>query len=177
MRKCVSLPNMRNFPKVGFWSFEDEPDLPDPREYVDTKWDRDELTRVVAYLDAAYFTDYVYFGYSTCRFCGLTNGTHDLTDGTFIFPEGFVHYLRDHSVRPADEFLEHIRNLDYQMSDLSEFVCSESPEHPLGYIPFSGTNPRVPAPPPRALGARALQGNAPNMRSTARKSSWWRFWR
>jgi hypothetical protein len=35
-------------------------------------------------------------------------GTSCLTDGTFIWPEGFAHYLEAHAVRPPVEFVRHV---------------------------------------------------------------------
>lgn len=40
-----------------------------------------------------------YMGYSRCRFCGEMNGSAELTDGTYIWPEGLAHYLCDHNMR------------------------------------------------------------------------------
>lgn len=46
---------------------------------------------------------------SHCRFqCGETEmGRADLTDGTFVWPEGLVHYVERHDVRLPDRFKEH----------------------------------------------------------------------
>jgi hypothetical protein len=45
-----------------------------------------------------------WLGYSFCRLdCGLSSqlmGTRDLTDGEWVWPEGFAHYVEHHSVRP-----------------------------------------------------------------------------
>lgn len=50
-----------------------------------------------------------YKGYSPCRICGLNNGSAEYRfalDGetTFIWPEGYMHYIRDHGVRPDPDF-------------------------------------------------------------------------
>lgn len=62
---------------------------------------------------------YVQAGPSWCR-CGCPPlpsdiGTQDLTDGTWIFPEGLVHYVRSHRVKPDAEFLAHLRRADFRM--------------------------------------------------------------
>lgn len=48
-----------------------------------------------------------YRGWSNCRLCGKTNGTKELQivrgDTKFRIPEGYIHYLRDHSVGYAPE--------------------------------------------------------------------------
>lgn len=34
-------------------------------------------------------------------------GTTCSSDGTFVWPEGFAHYLEEHAVRPPQEFVQH----------------------------------------------------------------------
>lgn len=57
-----------------------------------------ELSRRVAdYLDSGVYAG-GYRGYSQCRICMKLNGSRELTDGTWVWPEGLSHYVRDHSV-------------------------------------------------------------------------------
>jgi hypothetical protein len=42
-------------------------------------------------------------------------GSQDLTDGTWLYPEGFVHYLRHHRVKPPADFLEHLRRNNFEL--------------------------------------------------------------
>ena len=52
-------------------------------------------------------------GFSPCRMCGRPNGAVEYTDGTYLWPQGLVHYLDDHDVRLPDEFVRHaIARLD-----------------------------------------------------------------
>lgn len=39
----------------------------------------------------------------------MTNGRLELTDGTFIWPDGLAHYVRDHAVRLPATFVSHIQ--------------------------------------------------------------------
>lgn len=39
-----------------------------------------------------------YLGVSYCRICGTRNGHREFTLGDFRWPQGYVHYLRDHNV-------------------------------------------------------------------------------
>ncbi len=108
--------------RVGFWWSPDEPDLPHPRDDVDPSWDRVERDRVIAYLESCYQPPYMYFGYSWCRL-GCPDapddiGTQDRTDGTWVFPEGLVHYVRHHDLKPPAEFLDHVRGLDFTVPRL-----------------------------------------------------------
>lgn len=82
---------------------------PDVRKFVDQKWDSEERRIVVAYVEDRRFRSTTYFGHSPCRFCGKDNGVADFTDKTYVWPEGFGHYLREHGVRPPLEFVAHVR--------------------------------------------------------------------
>jgi len=88
--------------------------LPDPKDFVDPSWDPAERGMVIAYLRKGRVLER-YFGYSTCRFkCGIDDaemGDADLTDGTFVWPEGFAHYLEKHNVRPGQDFVTHVRRM------------------------------------------------------------------
>jgi hypothetical protein len=100
---------------VGFWRDPDDhttEGLPDPHAWVDESWDRKERAMVVRYLRRGH-EHMVYPGETWCRFrCGIDDadmGTRDLTDGTWVWPEGFAHYVDVHAVRPPAEFVEHVR--------------------------------------------------------------------
>jgi hypothetical protein len=54
-----------------------------------------------------------FMGYSTCRICGKhDNGNLELTDGTYIWPSGLEHYVREHAVRLPDEFVAHLEQVE-----------------------------------------------------------------
>jgi hypothetical protein len=94
---------------LGFWFSEYEPELPSPWDYVDGTWDHAERMRVVDYLKAAPEVEW-WRGYSTCRFCGdPRNGTTDRSDGVYLWPDGFAHYVERHGVRPPELFVAHVR--------------------------------------------------------------------
>ena len=83
----------------------DNDDLPAPQELVGTD---SRLAAVADYLDRG-LVHKRYRGYSWCRFsCGEQKmGSCDLTDGHWVWPEGLSHYLRVHSVRLPEEFVQH----------------------------------------------------------------------
>ncbi len=58
-----------------------------------------------------------YLGLSYCRFdCGQRGlGSADLTDGTWVWPEGLWHYVDVHSVRLPDEFIQHAAASDFEV--------------------------------------------------------------
>jgi hypothetical protein len=110
--------------RVGFWVSREQPDLPDPHQFLDPGWDPAERDLVIAYLENSYLPSYVEFGPSWCRLgCPGTTadiGYQDRTDGTWVFPEGLVHYVRHHGLKPPIEFLEHVRRSNYVVPVLDE---------------------------------------------------------
>ena len=97
-----SRPNIPEQP-IGYWG---EGEL-HPSNFVDENWDVTQRELVIAYLEAGQ-TRFSFRGCSRCRFCGKMNGSRCLTDGTYIWPSGFVHYLREHGVKPTAEFIQHV---------------------------------------------------------------------
>jgi hypothetical protein len=104
--------------EVGFWAGMSEgavglveifahPTRPNPADLVDRFWPSQERVRVITHLKRGR-EHASYFGTSTCRLCGLADlGCKDLTDGVWIWPEGFAHYLEMHAVKPPQEFVDH----------------------------------------------------------------------
>ena len=87
---------------IGYWTGPDRTDLPNPEALIDETWDHLERQRVGDLLGAA-ATNQPGEGCSICRICCQPNGFVDLTDGTYVWPEGLAHYVRAHAVRlPAD---------------------------------------------------------------------------
>ncbi len=89
--------------------------LPRVKDCVDPSWSREERERVLEHLRRGRVHD-ASFGFSSCRFCGQHNGTRDMTDGTYVWPEGFAHYLTHHDVKPPPYFIHHV--LTSAMKDL-----------------------------------------------------------
>lgn len=107
----IPSPGMR---AIGYWTSEvgyrvPGFGLPDPHDFVDPAWDQGERRAVIAYLcSGRQFASWR--GWSRCRFCGVHNGSRCLEDGTYVWPEGFAHYLEVHAVRPPHEFVRHALN-------------------------------------------------------------------
>jgi len=118
----ITLEHLAGLKRVGFWRSDRESSLPDPSALVDEAWDVAERERVIAYLESSFFVPVAQGGPSWCRFgCSprpADIGTQDLTDGTWVFPEGLVHYVRSHGVKLPAEFLEHIRQHEFRVREL-----------------------------------------------------------
>ncbi len=92
--------------RLGYWSTGPDSDLPDPAGRVDESWDEYEREVVGAYLAHGTLAR-PYLGPSRCRICGQDNGSTELTDGVYLWPEGLAHYVREHAVRLPVEFVSH----------------------------------------------------------------------
>lgn len=93
---------------VGYWitSLNDDSLFP-PQEFVRTGLP----AGVASYLKSAE-TYEQYRGLSWCRFqCGVPSrdmGSRDLTDGTWVWPEGLAHYVESHGVNLPSRFVDRI---------------------------------------------------------------------
>lgn len=114
--------------RIGFWSKSDSPD-----KHIDLSWDVNERSLVIDYLKNAKVKDH-YLGNANCRLnCkkqiktvsgmyddGLAIGCADMTDGEYIFPEGYVHYVEVHGVKPPVDFINHIVGKRQTSSDFCQ---------------------------------------------------------
>lgn len=114
---------------IGFWTATKET-TPErgriwPGTVVDLTWAGPERDKVIAYLKESHGWKMGYMGCSYCRLCKEAHppheyksgdvlpdwaalGTHDFGDGTYVWPEGYVHYLVEHAVKPPQEFITHV---------------------------------------------------------------------
>lgn len=88
---------------LGYWDGE----RLHPKQWVDESWDPTERDLIIAYLQNGE-SKFRWRGCSWCRFCECRNGSQCLTDGTYIWPQGFTHYLIEHGVKPPQEFIDHV---------------------------------------------------------------------
>lgn len=92
---------------IGYWRGPDHPGLADPLGSIDESWDTQERDRIAEILATA-ATHQPGEGCSICRICGTPNGFLDLSDGTFVWPEGLAHYVTKHSVRLPIDVIQHL---------------------------------------------------------------------
>jgi hypothetical protein len=101
---------------MGYWAGR-EVGWPDVRGFVDEGWDRDERIDTANYLRRGLVAR-AYLGPSECRFCGKHNGSLELTDMVYLWPEGLAHYVEEHAVRLPGEFVAHMRTQALVMDDV-----------------------------------------------------------
>jgi hypothetical protein len=92
---------------VGYWRKHEDSteDLPWPDKI--RKLPDDIKHKVLLYLNRGEIK-YHWRGFSNCRICAKANGSVCLTDGIFIWPEGYSHYISEHDVMVDPELLAHI---------------------------------------------------------------------
>lgn len=83
--------------------------LPRVETCVDWSWSKRERQLVLLYVTDRRFRSTAYRGYSTCRICGKRdNGSADYSDGVYVWPQGFGHYIDLHGVKPPEDFVRHV---------------------------------------------------------------------
>lgn len=107
---------MERLIKIGFWrsSKDDDVQLPWPEDYIKNGgWEElsrgcmspEELKKIVLeYLNSFEEINH-YRGISICRICGIANGCCERTDGEFLWPIGYSHYVEIHNVLPPTQII------------------------------------------------------------------------
>jgi len=117
---------------VGFWWSERELWWPHPKDAIVPDWPREERAAVIDYLLRPEDVQQ-YLGLSRCRLCDRLVGSRTFTDGTWAWPEGLVHYVDCHGVRPPDEFVHWILACSEAAS--KRLACAYSRERGVGPVP------------------------------------------
>jgi len=84
--------------EIGYWREKENSNenLPWPQE---GKLSDEVKQKVVDYLNKGKEYE-AWLGWSNCRICGKMNGSICMTDGEFVYPEGYSHYIKDHNIMP-----------------------------------------------------------------------------
>ena len=91
----------------GFWRSGADPSLPHPVPSAPPP--PADAAVLLRYLTAHALVESYEHGHSTCRLCGERSralGCATLTDGAWLWPEGFAHYFTAHGVQPPREVLD-----------------------------------------------------------------------
>jgi len=129
--KPVALPKYRQaapvvLKTIGYWQ-ENRGTLmlcPQPQSLVRPDWHLAERERILGYLRGG-FAYLAFGGWSTCRFrcaAGEYNGSRELTDGEWSWPEGLAHYVECHSLMLPEEFVETMRTNQWHVPDVADLV-------------------------------------------------------
>lgn len=91
----------------GYWRREEsaKSEFPFPTEYIDFNWDVEEKQKIISTLKNAKVYE-SWMGWSNCRLCGIVNGSRCMIYNNLIFPEGLVHYIEKHFVKPPQNIID-----------------------------------------------------------------------
>ena len=95
--------------KVGYWYSKEEPKLPMPvQQGPDSEWVL--AGRPAAFAKLLNIVERLarcrgFKGSSKCRICGKRNGSMEYSYKGWMWPEGYMHYIKDHNVRPPMRFV------------------------------------------------------------------------
>lgn len=92
--------------RIGYWQSVQHQELPDPTQFIDHGSTYELQEFLGDYLRRG-FVARSFLGQSKCRVCGQLVGSLELSDGTFVWPEGLSHYVLEHGVRLPIEFARH----------------------------------------------------------------------
>jgi hypothetical protein len=92
--------------------------LPHPADLVTPGWLAGNRDRIISYLRSG-LTFVQWRGLSSCRFdCAIdvfAMGSRCLTDGEWVWPEGLAHYIAHHEVRLPQEFVDGMRQNNWEI--------------------------------------------------------------
>lgn len=100
--------------RIGFWNdgIQDE-DYIWPQELVGEK--HTDTAEICSYLSKGVKV-IAWMGYSGCRICGERLGSYCLSDGVYVWPQKFEHYVSEHNVHLPEEFIEHARKKHWKIT-------------------------------------------------------------
>lgn len=94
---------------IGYWDEEGldagRHSYPKAQDLV-TTWDPETKEKVLTLLKLGGEAVNFYRGYSTCRFCGILNGTSERYGAGWLWPQGLAHYVEAHSVALPEQFIK-----------------------------------------------------------------------
>jgi hypothetical protein len=92
--------------REGFWTSEEEPDLPMPE--AGEEWPGQENFLSALCLVEDKLEPILTKGFSVCRICTKLNGSMEYELKGWRWPSGYLHYLLDHHVKPSSAFVDFI---------------------------------------------------------------------
>ena len=105
---------------IGYWqsSSRDEQTLIHPRILVKERpYDDNEKAAIVRYMQLGVPCNH-YRGFSGCRICGKILGTHERTDGKWVWPDKMDHYVDEHNIALPEEFLHTMSENNYEVPNV-----------------------------------------------------------
>jgi len=116
--------------KAGFWFSKYEPLFPKPRpESGDSNWVREkdniEFAKMLQALESKAKVK-GFKGSSKCRICGCRNGSREYHYKGWLWPEGFIHYILKHNVKPPEGFIRFVLR-EAKQQDVNKHRINNAP--------------------------------------------------
>lgn len=111
---------MSNVKIEGYWWSEREPQFPKPehsnipfenKDKVIEKLKDLQINRLKEFQGNRRVSITHFKGFSICRCCKQSNGSGEYSHKNWKWPEGLLHYIEAHNVRPSDDFLKEVLNM------------------------------------------------------------------
>lgn len=103
--------------EIGYWPTVLDHERPDPARFVDPDWSPEARDAVIGYLASGSPLPWEQGPVEWCSFCEAILVVDELTDGTYVWPTGLIHYVREHSVRLPGSFVSHVLREPQQERD------------------------------------------------------------
>lgn len=108
---------MKSIKKEGFWKSEEEQNLLNPIHSSKPFLNKTEIVKKLERLEKLIEERKVlkaqskaFKGSSICRCCGERNGSEEFYYLNWVWPSGFIHYVKYHNIEPSIEFINEVLN-------------------------------------------------------------------
>lgn len=94
--------------KIGYWT-----DMKRPDSFI-KKWKKRKIfLKQLKKIEEIIYEGkrgriFSYKGSSHCRICKICNGSKEFKLGKYTWPEGYIHYIEEHKVKPPQDFIDFI---------------------------------------------------------------------
>lgn len=100
--------------KEGFWYSKHEPNLPRPEQIWSDKKALHKFLVLLKHTEKK-ATRKCQKGASKCRICGKNNGSCTFFYKNWTWPDGLIHYVANHNIKPSREFIQFIMVQNYRV--------------------------------------------------------------
>lgn len=103
---------MSNIKIEGYWWSTREPHFPKPEHSKIPFENKNDIVNKLKAVQSNRRVRMTHFkGISTCRCCKAANGSGEYSHKNWKWPEGLLHYIEVHNVKPSEQFIKEILNM------------------------------------------------------------------
>lgn len=101
---------MPNVKIEGYWWSERTPQFPKPEHSDNPFENKDAIVKKLKSIQSRQRMNH-FKGFSVCRCCKQCNGSGEYSHKNWKWPEGLLHYIEAHNVKPSEQFIKDILNM------------------------------------------------------------------